>query len=80
MVDRHQQPRAVDCPEPCFVRLRTERKGRWYGARIFLRLGVLIGEINGLPASPDQVWHGGDVITEAEYHALLRAANELPPF
>lgn len=80
MVDRSQRARAVDCPEPCFIRMRTDRKGRWLAARIFRVLGFLAAEINGFPADPFQVWESGDQITEDEYHALLRATNELSPF
>jgi len=80
VVDRQQAPRLVDQPEPCFVRLRTERKGRWYAARIWRSLGMLMAEIDGRPAWPDQVWHGGDRITEAEYNTLLRASSEPRPF
>lgn len=80
MVDRSQQPRAVDKPQPCFIRLRTERTGPWKAARIFYRLGMLMAEINESPASPDQIWHGGDIITEDEYKALLLAINSPRPF
>lgn len=80
MVDRTQIPRAVDAPEPCFVRLRIERKGRWHAARIFRVLGMLGAEINGFPADPLHVWASGDRITEDEYNALIRAASEPKPF
>lgn len=70
----------VDQPEPCWVRMRTERKGRWHAARIFRVLGMLDAEINGFPADPLQVWTSGDRISEDEYHALIRAASETPPF
>lgn len=60
--------------------LRTGRKGPWLAARIYRCLGMLSAEINGIPADPMQVWHGGSFITEAEYHALLKATNEPRPF
>ena len=80
MVDRRQPARLIDTPSPCFIRLRTVSKGPWYAARIYRCLGLLCGEINGSSADPMQIWHGGDQISEAEYHALLLAANTPKPF
>ena len=80
MVDRSQPTRLVDCPQPCFVRLRTERKGRWYAARIYHCLGMLLAEIDQRPASPDQVWHGGSLISEQEYNDLIHETNSPRPF
>lgn len=71
MVDRTQKPRLVDCPEPCFVRMKLVRGGPSVGARIFHRLGMLAAEINGSPADPDQVWHAGDQIDESIYDLLM---------
>jgi hypothetical protein len=59
------------------------RRGRgtpWLAARIFVRLGMLMAEIDGQPATPESVWHSGDVISEAEYRTLLRIAHEPKPF
>src|SRR5580704_13186342 len=72
MVDRNQQPRVVDQPEPCFVRLQLTRHGVHVAARIFHRLGVLVAEINGQPADPYQVWHGGDRITQEQYDLMTK--------
>ena len=69
---RTQAPRRIDRPEVCFVRLRGPDK-RWYGARLYLRFGLLMAEI-------DQVWTAGLVITEAEYHELMVTARTPPPF
>ena len=80
MRDRRQDPRMVDDPEPCFVRIRTEKGGPWYGARIFRSLGMLRGEINGADAAPLTIWHFGDRISEAEYNSLIAVANSPKPF
>lgn len=80
MVDRTQQPRLVDVPEPCWIRLRKPGDRRWHAARIFRVMGMLVGEISGAPASVDQIWHSGSRITEIEYDALLKATNEPKPF
>lgn len=80
MVDRNQQARVIDDPQPCFVRLRTEAKGPYRAARIFRRLGMLMAEIDGAPTEPERVWCSGDQITEAEYRALLLAINSPKPF
>jgi len=80
MVDRRQPPRRIDAPEPCWVRVRTERKGRYHGARIFHCMGILMAEIAGVPADPFHVWSSGDRISEKEYDALIKAASEPPPF
>ncbi len=70
-MDRDQKPRIVDQPEPCFIRLKLVRGGPWCGARIFMRLGMLAAEINGVTADPDQVWHGGEFIDEHRYNLLM---------
>jgi hypothetical protein len=80
MVDRKQEARPVDDPQPCFVRLRRESKGPLCAARIYQRLGMLVAEINEQPASVEQVWNSGDLTTEAEYRALLTAINSPRPF
>lgn len=80
MPDRTQQPRAVDEPEEGRFRIRTEKGGPWYGARIYRSLGMLRAEINGTTAEPLTVWHWGDRISEAEYDTLLRVANSPKPF
>lgn len=70
-MDRDQKSRVVDQPEPCFIRLRLVRGGPWVGARIFMRLGMLAAEINGVPSDPDRVWHGGELISEDRYDLLM---------
>src|ERR1700694_493203 len=78
MVDRSQTPRAVDCPEPCFVRLRIVQNGPFLAARIFHRLCMLCGEINCKPADIYQVWHGGDQITEEQYLRMMKEPEVNP--
>jgi hypothetical protein len=78
MVDRQQKPRMIDQPEPCFVRLQLVRNGVFVAARIFHRFGVLSAEINGKPADPFQVWHGGDLITEEQYTLMMETPEANP--
>jgi len=80
MPDRHQPPRIVDRPEPCFVRMRVKRGGPWMAARIWSAFGMLMAEINGEPAAPERVWHSGDRIDEREYDMLLARMNDQKPF
>lgn len=70
-MDRTQTSRRIDEPEPCFIRMRLITKGPFVGARIFLRLGMLAAEINGVASDPHQVWHAGEFITEAQYNMLI---------
>ena len=35
MVSRNQKPRAIDAPEPCWLRMRLEPHGPYLPARIF---------------------------------------------
>lgn len=72
MVDRSQPSRRVDEPECCFIRMQLVRGGVFVAARIFRRLGMLVGEINGAPADPDQIWHSGDFIDEACYDLMMQ--------
>lgn len=78
-MDRAQKPRLMDTPEPCFIRMKLIAKGPWIGARIFMRLGMLAGEINGVPADPIQIWHAGEFITEEQY-AVMMEPPLLNPF
>lgn len=75
MADRTQPPRIVDQPSPGFFRIRVIRGGPWVGARIFTRFGMLTAEINGNPADPFQVWHGGEFIDEARYNMMMDGAR-----
>jgi|ERR1700722_16240816 len=70
-MNRDQKPRMMDEPEPCFIRMKLVRDGRYVGARIFYRLGMLAAEINGVIADPLQVWHAGEFIDEARYNILM---------
>lgn len=72
MVDRDQRARIIDQPEPCFIRMQLVRNGVFVAARIFHRLGMLSGEINGKPADPMQIWHAGTFVTEDDYHRMMR--------
>lgn len=78
MTDRTQPPRIVDQPQPCFVRLRLVRGGPWVAARILRRLGMLTGEANGAPCDVYQIWHGGEVITEAAYNDMMTRPADDP--
>lgn len=78
MVDRNQQPRIVDDPAPCFVRMQLVRGGVFVAARIFHRMGMLAAEINGQTADPFQVWHAGDQITQADYELMMQRPEPNP--
>ena len=78
MVDRNQQPRLVDEPEECYIRLKLTRGGPFVAARIYRCLGMLVGEINGASGSIFQIWHGGEFIDETEYHRMLAAPPDDP--
>jgi len=79
-MNRRQQPRAIDAPEPCFTRLRTTPHGPWLPARIYRRLGQLAGEIEGVPTDVERVWTAGEIITEAEWLALVTDRMRPRPF
>ena len=80
MVDRHQTPRDVSAPEPCWLRIRLERHGPYLPARIFNRLGLLTAEIEGVEAPIESVWTSGDRITEREWLALVADRKRPRPF
>jgi hypothetical protein len=80
MVDRRQAARAIDRPEPCFVRLRLSPHGPWVPARVFVRLGLLMAEIDGAEAPVDAVWTSGDIITKSQYDDLVRDRKREKPF
>jgi hypothetical protein len=79
-MNRRQSPRAIDAPEECHVRLRTERHGGYLPARIFTRLGLLTAEIDGAQASVESVWTSGETITKAQYDDLVRDRKRAKPF
>lgn len=79
--------RAINRPEPGFIRLKMIRGGPWVPAIIWrpcpLELSPetfqavdrhyhLVAEIDGKPADVDRVWTSGERITIAEY-LFLRA-------
>lgn len=70
-MDRSQPSRDISKPEPCFLRIRLVRHGRFVGGRIFRRLGMLCAELNGKPADVDAVWTSGEFIDEATYEILM---------
>ena len=78
MVDRTQAPRLIDEPSPCFIRMQVVSHGPWVAARIFLRLGMIAGEINGKPADPLQIWHAGDRISEERYNLMMEQPEPNP--
>lgn len=71
-VSRDQPARIVDDPQPCFIRMQLVRNGVFVAARIFHRLGMLVGEINGKSADPLQIWHSGSFITQDEYELMMQ--------
>ena len=80
MPDRKQPPRAIDAPEPCFVRLRRDPHGPYLPARVFGRLGHLAAEIDGETVPVESVWNAGDLITEGEWRDLIRDRSRTRPF
>jgi hypothetical protein len=80
LVNRNQPSRRVDVPEPCFVRLRTERHGGYLPARIFTRLGVLTAEIDGHEVDVEAVWTAGEIITGEQWMKLVRDRSRAKPF
>lgn len=79
-MNRRQTARAIDTPEPCFVRLRTSPRGPFLPARIVQRLGHLTAEIEGAAAEVEQVWTSGELITEREWLDLVRDRQRARPF
>ena len=80
MVNRNQEPRVVDAPEECWLKLRPVSRGGYVPARIFRCLGLLTAEIDGVPASVDDVWAWGDRISEREWLDLIRDRSRARPF
>jgi len=80
MVNRKQMPRAIDTPEPCWLRVRMERHGPYLPARIFQRLGLLTAEIDGTACDVERAWTSGDRITEHEWLALIADRQRERPF
>jgi hypothetical protein len=78
--DRRQPPRAIDAPEPCFVRLRTTRHGPFIPARIYKTAEGLTAEIDGCEVDVMAVWTSGDVITGEEWMKLIRDRQRPRPF
>lgn len=67
------QSRRIDQPEPGYFRMRLVRKGPWVGARIWFGVVTqrLLAEVNGQPASVDDVWTSGEMISLADYQWLM---------
>ena len=80
MVNRQQPSRRVDCPEPCFIKMRLTIHGGYVPARIHKVLGHLVAEIDGQSADMTDVWASGDIITEAEWLDLIRDRSRARPF
>ena len=72
MTLRAQSPRRIDEPHPCFLRMRLVKGGPYVGARIFLRLGMLAAEVNGVTAEIYKAWFSGEFISSAEWEKLDR--------
>jgi hypothetical protein len=49
-------------------------------ARVFVRLGLLMAEIDGAEAPVETVWTSGDRITEREWIDLVRDRSRARPF
>jgi hypothetical protein len=77
-IDRDQEARLVDDPRPCFVRMRLVPNGVWLAARIFHRMGALVGEINGSEADIYQIWHSGNIIPEEQYWRMMEHPEPNP--
>lgn len=78
MIDREQQPRIIDEPEECFVRMQLVPRGVYVAARIYRRLGMLTGEINGQAADIFQIWHAGNRIDRAAYDRMMENPEPNP--
>jgi hypothetical protein len=49
-------------------------------ARVFVRLGLLLAEIDGTETPVETVWTSGDRITEREWLDLVRDRSRAKPF
>jgi hypothetical protein len=58
--------------------MRLVRKGPYVGARIFLRLGMLTAEVNGVSADVDHVWTSGEIVTEDTFMVLTTDPHPAP--
>jgi hypothetical protein len=79
-MNRRQPPRRIDEPEPCFVRMRLDRRTGWVPARITRTIAGLVADINGVSAPVDSVWTSGEMITEAQWRQLSADLKRPPPF
>ena len=77
MPDRKQPPRAIDAPEPCWLRVRLTIHGGYVPARIFKTLAA---EVDGRPADVNNVWESGDIISEREWLQLTHDRKRAKPF
>lgn len=83
---RSWKARAVGLPEPGWFLIRLVRHGPLVPARIIHRDGlwqaVILGEPRAAAAEPSaaadvfRIWHGGEMITEAEYLTAMRKARQ----
>lgn len=79
MTKRNQPSRAIDKPEPGFFRLRRVKGGPFVAGRITRMFGQLYAEVNGAPASVEDVWTSGEQIDVSTW-AVLDASRPLDPF
>ena len=80
MANRNQEPRVVDVPEECWLKLRPVSRGGYVPARIHKVLGHLVAEIDGVPASVDDVWAWGDRISERQWPRPDPHCSRAKPF
>lgn len=70
MADRRQPSRRIDVPEPGWFRMRLCRGGPWVGAAIIVRLGHMMGQINGESGGVDRIWTSGERISWDQWKLL----------
>ena len=81
MVNRNQEPPGVDAPEVNVAKGCGRSRVAVTCPRVsFAVLGLLTAEIDGVPASVDDVWAWGDRISEREWLDLIRDRSRAKPF
>ena len=79
-MNRRQPARDITTPEPGLFSLRLVKGGPPVAARIVRSLGMLSAEINGAPASVEEVWEAGIVRHRGRMAPARRQpARPIPP-